>query len=91
MTWLLFTQSVLSVYYVSLIVTKLAGPFGVFRELRKRFKTDFIHCPICLGLHLSCAATALLWAFGEVPWNLAPFYAGGLAGASSLLHLKDEK
>lgn len=88
--WLLFLQCVLGVYYFSFVVTKLAGPFGVFRELRKRFKTDLIHCGICLGLHLSCAATVLLWAFDLIPLTLTPFYAAALAGANALLQQKDE-
>lgn len=87
MLWVIL--SVLAVYYWSFVVTKLAGPWALFRKLRAWNKSDLTACPHCLGFHLAVIAAAWLYAFESYqPWQL-PVLWFGIAGGSSAIHLFD--
>lgn len=82
--------AILGTYYWSFIVTKLAGPWTIFRKLRARFKSDLVSCPHCLGAHLALTAAAWLCWFGEYQLWEFPLLVFGIAGGSSMIHLFDK-
>lgn len=87
MLWVIL--SVLSCYYWSFVVTKLAGPYALFRKLRAWNKSDLTACPHCAGFWMALAATAWLgWSSDYQPWQL-PVLWFGIAGGSSAIHLFD--
>lgn len=82
--------AILACYYASFVVTKLAGPFALFRKLRAKFKSDLVSCPHCLGFWCALAASGWLFYFGaHEPWEF-PLLWFGIAGGSSALHLFDK-
>lgn len=82
--------AILGVYYWSFVITKLAGPWTLFRRLRARFKSDLVSCPHCLGWWLALAAAGWLYHFDSyAPWQL-PLLWAGIAGGSSLIHSFDK-
>lgn len=88
MLWILL--AVLSVYYWSFAVTKLAGPFALFRKLRAWAKTDLVACPHCAGFWMALLAAGWLFRFGEYEWWQAPILWFGVSGGSSVIHSFDK-
>lgn len=92
MTNLTFLASVLAVYCVSLFVSKLAGPGGVFSKLRRKAKgslKDGISCPLCLGWWCAAVVVTFLAWRGYLPWVEAPLWTFAIAGSNALIHLFD--
>jgi len=67
-------------WYISFIVTKLRGPFGLFADLRKRPILKVLKCIYCLSFWVGLGLYALLYY--EIP---EPVYVLGIVGASHLL------
>lgn len=92
MTPLLFTAAILAVYAVSLMVSKLTGPGGVFAKLRRKARGSLkegISCPICSGTWFAGLCAAFLCWHTGLPWIELPFWTFAIAGANALLHLMD--
>lgn len=92
MNWLLFVAAVLAVYAVSLMVSKLTGPGGIFSKLRKSAKgsvKEGISCPICSGTWCAGAVAAFLAFRGYLPWVEWPLWVLAIAGANALVHQAD--
>lgn len=92
MTPLLFLAAILATYCVSLFVSKLAGPGGVFSKLRRNAKgtvKDGISCPLCLGWWVAALTVAFLAFLGYLPWAETPLWTFATAGANAILHLLD--
>lgn len=92
MTPLLFCAAILAVYAVSLMVSKLAGPGGVFSKLRRATKGSLkegISCPICTGTWFAGLCVAFLCQLHDVPWIELPLWVFAVAGGNALLHLFD--
>lgn len=92
MSWLPFTAAVLATYAVSLMVSKLTGPGGIFAKLRKSAKGSLkegISCPICSGTWVAGAVVAFLCVRGYFPWVECPLWLFAVSGANALLHLCD--
>lgn len=90
--------AILGVYYVTFIITKLAGPWKMFRKLREKAKTDLVSCPHCLGFWCSAVAATWLFVFEKrecgrkrkyARWEL-PLLWFGIAGGSSVIHSFDK-
>lgn len=93
MTWLLFIAATLAVYAVSLMVSKLTGPGGIFSKLRRSAKGSLkegISCPICAGVWVAGAVAAFLAFRGYLPWVELPLWVLAIAGANALVHQADE-
>lgn len=92
-----FIAAVLATYVLSLMVSRLNGPGGLFAKLRrlpppKSSAREGISCPICSGTWLAaivigyCAAWLGIVSAAEWPlWWLA------VTGGSAVLHLIDGK
>jgi len=92
MTPLLFLACVLATYACSLIVSKLGGPAGVFRLLRRKARgsvKEGLECPICTGTWVALLLTGYLWWFGHVPTDLVPVYWFAITGGATIVHLLD--
>jgi hypothetical protein len=92
MTWLIFAASVLATYAVSLMVSKLTGPGGIFSKMRKAAKGSMkegISCPICSGVWIAGAVVAFLAFRGYIPWIECPLWLFAVSGANALLHWFD--
>lgn len=92
MTLLYFTAAVLSTYCISLFVSKLSGPGGVFSKLRKESKggtKEWLTCPLCLGWSVSVLVIGYLYWLGLIPLTEAPLWVFSVAGANALAHLLD--
>jgi len=67
-------------WYLSFIVTRLRGPFGVFANMRARPIFKVMKCAYCLSFWVGLALYALMhYGYQE------PVYVFGIAGASHLL------
>lgn len=92
MTNLLFLAAVLAVYAVSLMLSKLSGPGGIFTKLRHSTKgslKDGISCGICSGTWVAALVISFLAWRGYLPWIELPLWIFAVAGANALLHLFD--
>lgn len=92
MTWIIFTASALATYAVSLMVSKLTGPGGIFSKLRRSTKGSLkegISCPICSGTWVAGAVVSFLCFRGYLPWIEWPLWTFALAGANALAHQAD--
>lgn len=93
MTGLHFAAAVLATYAVSLMVSKLSGPGGIFSKLRKAAKGSLkegISCPICSGTWIAALTVAFLAYRGHLPWIELPLWIFAVAGANALVHLFDQ-
>ena len=94
MVGLIFLQSLLAVYCLSLFLSKLSGPGGIFSKLRGSVRgsvKEGLSCPICAGTWISGALCAYLWWQSLVPLELLPIYLFALAGGNAVIHQFDRK
>lgn len=87
-----FLAAVLAVYAVSLMLSKLTGPGGIFTKLRRKAKGSLkegISCGICAGTWLAALAVAFLCWRGYAPWIEFPLWLFAVAGANAIIHLFD--
>lgn len=80
--------AILAVYYWSFVVTKLAGPFALFRKLRAWNKSDLTACPHCFGFQIAIIPAAFVYSPDQQWWWFFLLWFG-IAGGSSALHLFD--
>lgn len=84
---------VLATYAVSLQVTKLGGPGGVFRALRAKAKgstKEWLSCPICFGPFISALlVTYAVHVLHWLSWSEWLVYVFAVSGGNALLNLFD--
>lgn len=87
-----FVAAVLAVYCVSLFVSKLAGPGGIFTKLRRSARgsvKDGLSCGICAGTWVAALVVSFMAYRGHLPWIELPLWIFAVAGANALVHLFD--
>jgi hypothetical protein len=67
-------------WYISFVLTRLPGPFGVFARMRERPQFGIMKCIYCLSFWIAIALYVLMYNdFEELVWIL------GICGGAHML------
>jgi len=80
MSWSDLLMLICGTWYLSFVMTKLAGPFGIFKDLRERPLFSIFRCIYCLSFWVGLGLYALMYY--DYP---EPVYVAGIVGGAHLL------